>query len=605
MKSILTFSTYNNRNAHKQILTLLAMLLMSSSMIAQIDWIKFTTHSDGGGFLTGKAIGKDMAIDQQDNIYVTGDYGGQAVFDDTTVLGTRDPIFLAKYNKDGGVEWVNEIGGNSNNHGNAVAVNDSGHVYFTGTFIHTNSNTILDFGSLTLAGDREENLFLAKVNADGTYKWAVAIIVDDLLGPDQIINPLDMVVDQNGDIYITGEMLGSVNIEGTKYNTDPLDIDNDVLFLAKYKPDGKLDWFRQTNNRIATGFARGYHLALAANGDIFLSGEYETVSYQGDTLPDVGLVSENNVEKFVARLNSSGDMLWLQAMNSRLGGQNSFEIGVDANDNVYTLLTINSNIYLQDTTILFPYDFQSPHLLVKFDGNGNRQFLRETGYPNANGSFGVQNLDLTTRDDGTTFMVGDAVAFADYMIFGDDSLDLKQVPNSSFNPTPFIAAFDANGHAIGVENYVDEHLGNLFSYEVMSAAMLTDHGKVFMTGYLNGDFRFGDDTVMTDVFDQLFLTQIDPAFLNTTTSIDRMPERLAFHVYPNPARDLVNVEVDAWQQAKGNVSISLLDLQGKMLATQELKSPVIQLDVSEYGAGYYVILLRDETGIYARKLQIW
>lgn len=603
MKSIPTLSIENNRNLRILTLMFALMMIIHPSLQAQVDWITTTTHTDNGSFLSGSATPADMAIDQEDNIYVVGDYSGASIFDDTTVLGTRDPIFLAKYNKDGGVEWVNEVGGSSNNHGTTVAVNDSGHVYFAGTYIHTNSNTILDFGGLTLTGDREENLFLAKANADGTYEWAVGIIVDDLLGPDQIINPLDMVVDQNGDIYLTGEMLGSVNIEGNSYNTDPLDIDNYVLFLAKYKPDGKLDWFQQTNNQVGTGISRGHHLALANNGDVFLCGEYADVSYQGDTLPNVGM--ENNAEKFIARFNLSGDMLWIRAMNSRLGDQNSYEIGVDANDNVYTLLTINSNIYFQDTTILFPYDFMSPHLLLKYDGNGNRQFMRETGYPNANGSFGIHELDLTTRDDGTTFVTGNAIAFADYMIFGNDSLHLKDVPNPSFIETPFVAAFDANGQAIGVENFIDEHLGNLFDYEVISACMLNDHGKLFMAGMLDGDFRFGMDTVSTMNIEQLFLTQIDPTFLNTTTSIDRMPERLGFRLYPNPVKDRLTIEVHDWHQASGKVSISLFDMQGRMLMSQKMDASAIHLDVGTYAPGYYMVILRDERGEFARKLQIW
>ena len=124
------------------------------------------------------------------------------------------------------------------------------------------------------------------------------------------------MVDEQGDIYLTGKMLGSVNIEGVKYNTDPLDIDKEVLFLAKFRPDGSLDWFRQANNQISTGYSIGHRLALANNGDFFLCGEYNHVSYEGDTLPNVG---ETNAEKFVARFNSGGDLLWIQPHGFPIG----------------------------------------------------------------------------------------------------------------------------------------------------------------------------------------------------------------------------------------------------------------------------------------------
>lgn len=579
---------------------ILFFLLIFASLTgySQVDWIKFTTST---GF-SGAAQPNDMTIDTAGNIYVIGNYTGDANFDDTTTLGLRTPIFLAKYQADGGVEWVQQIGGNSNNDGNTVAVNDSGHVYLAGVYQHSNANTILDFGNFTLAGDLEENLFLAKAGEDGTFLWAVGIIVDDLLGAHQHITPKDMLVDQNGDIYLIGSMIGSVNIEGVKYNTDPLDIDNTMLFIAKYKADGSLDWFRQTNNLTFSGFSEGHRLALANNGDVFMSAEYQGVSYDGDSLPDI---STENREKCIARINPSGDMLWIHPMTSRLSDQKSFHVGIDQNDNLYTLLDIQSNLYFQDTTVQFPNDFRSSHLLVKLDGNGNRLFFKDTGYPSNLGGHNTTQVNLTTRADGTTFLTGNAFSTADDMIFGDDSLDLNTVPNPTFVGTPFIAAFNANGDATGVENHIDEFLGNSFAYDNETATMIADLGKVFMTGFLKGDFRFGNDTIMTGVFDQLFLTQLDPDFLNTSTGIERMSKQLAFRMYPNPAQNRVQLELDQWSLASGKVEIRLFDLSGKTLYENHFSSPSHQLEISGLTPGYYVVMLQDEKGIYARKLQIY
>ena len=155
----------------KRLVAFASLLLLSSFLYSQIDWIKTTTRTDHGTYFSGTAQAHDMAIDVNDNLYLTGNFQGATNFDDTTTLGQKEPIFLAKYAPDGGVEWVRGIGGNSNNDGNAVAVNDSGHVYVSGVFQQTNSNTILDFGDITLAGDREENLFLAKADAAGSFLW--------------------------------------------------------------------------------------------------------------------------------------------------------------------------------------------------------------------------------------------------------------------------------------------------------------------------------------------------------------------------------------------------------------------------------------------------
>lgn len=571
-------------------------LCVSYSSYCQIDWIRYTKNTGG----SGAAQPHDMAIDSVGNIYVIGNYTGDAIFDDTTTLGQRTPVFMAKYLPDGGVEWVRQIGGNSNNDGNAIAVNDSGHVYLAGVYQHSNANTILDFGNLTLEGDVEENLFLAKAGEDGTFLWAIGIIVDDLLGPNQYITPNDMLVNEDGEIYLIGSMIGSVNIEGIKYNTDPLDIDKTMLFIAKFNADGSLGWFRQTNNLTSFGFSEGHRLALANNGDLFISGEYEDVGYDNDSLPDV---STENREKFIARINPSGDMLWIHPMTSRLSDQKSFHIGTDQYDNIYSSLNINSNIYFQDTTIQFPYNFQSSHLLVKLDANGNRIFLKETGFPSNIGSHGISQVNLTTRDDGTTFLTGIASAFADFMIFGNDSLDLTIVPNPSFVGTPFIAAFNAEGNATGVENYVDEFLGNSFQYDIETTTMLADQGDIFVTGSLKGDFRFGNDTIMTGVFDQLFLTRLMPEFLNANTGIDRKSDQLAFRMYPNPALNRVRLEFDHWDFSIGKVEVLLYDYCGKTLYRNYFSSSFHELDLSDLAPGYYVLTLRNKKGIYTRKLQ--
>ena len=291
-------------------------------------------------------------------------------------------------------------------------------------------------------------------------------------------------------------------------------------------------------------------------------------------------------------------------MASRLGDQRSYHIGVDDQDNVYTTLAISSNIYFSDTTVLFPYEFMGPHLLLKYDGNGNRVFFKETAYPSVPGANGITDVNLTTRDDGTSFVSGSATAFADHFLFGNDSLDLTLVP-STYIETPFLSAFDANGNALGVGILPDEFLNNLFDYEIKPATLLSDHGKLFMSGFLNGDYRFGSDTLQTFMNDQLFLAQIDPDFLNTTTAIDRMPERLAFQLYPNPAQDRFTLALNEWQQASGKMEWGLFDLSGKLLKQQRIQAPEMSIDVSDLPKGSYVLILRDERGSYAKKLQVW
>ncbi|MEQ9006359.1 MAG: FG-GAP-like repeat-containing protein [Ekhidna sp.] len=67
-----------------------------------------------------------------------------------------------------------------------------------------------------------------------------------------------------------------------------------------------------------------------------------------------------------------------------------------------------------------------------------------------------------------------------------------------------------------------------------------------------------------------------------------------FHIYPNPTLDHININYD--QSRTEQLSVQVLDLHGKVLMTQAIKQAEKQLsiDLSELGAGQYLIRIFDE-----------
>lgn len=78
-------------------------------------------------------------------------------------------------------------------------------------------------------------------------------------------------------------------------------------------------------------------------------------------------------------------------------------------------------------------------------------------------------------------------------------------------------------------------------------------------------------------------------------------DQLKMAVYPNPSGDVVNVEsTEKGRLLKGN--LHLLDISGKQLFTKEVvASESIQLDVSAYQAGIYVVRWTDWQGKQVEK----
>ena len=73
--------------------------------------------------------GTDIAIDNNDNVYITGwTHGG---FDNQTYAGGRD-YFVSKYDTSGNKQWTRQSNDSSDDSGLGIAVDASGNVFVSG-----------------------------------------------------------------------------------------------------------------------------------------------------------------------------------------------------------------------------------------------------------------------------------------------------------------------------------------------------------------------------------------------------------------------------------------------------------------------------------------
>lgn len=118
---------------------------------------------------SGEDQGYGISNDPGGNVYVTGFFTGTANFSGTyiTSKGGTD-VFIAKYNPSGGLIWVKKTGGTANDAGNAIKVDNSGRVFVTGGFRY---NSL--FGSIPLnTPNGNADLFVACYDGSGNAIWA-------------------------------------------------------------------------------------------------------------------------------------------------------------------------------------------------------------------------------------------------------------------------------------------------------------------------------------------------------------------------------------------------------------------------------------------------
>ena len=582
-------------------LTLISIFFLFPATRAQVEWVTQSKENPTGTSYEGSADGKDIAIGQSNEVYVVGKARGKTTFDTVTV-DVNTVVALARYEDHGRIKWVNTISGNSNNDIHAVATDDSNHVYVAGEYVHTNVNSILNFGNMTLMGNGSASTFIAKATSDGEFLWAVRILATDAPSSQYVI-PVDMQVAPNGDVIVLGNVMEPVEIEGQMYNTTTGD--NEMLFLARFRPDGSLVWFRNTTTfGMPGGHIEAAKLAIGRGGQLYVNGLLKSagVLWGTDTLS-----ARDGTGQFLARFDSNGDIEWWRTQSARTIPQYPHEIGVDAQDNVYITMRITGGtIFWTDTTLIPSHGFLGRRLLMKFSPAGERLFAKAIGKGEFPSSGGISDFDMTaaTLANGTTFITGMYGGNGSYMTFGDT--DTVPMPSGFAQERQFMVAFYANGNYKDVGFMINEYL-SLPDVDFTTRHMVGgSDGKLHMAGQFRHDYRLGMDTLRTlSTLDQLFLLKLDPALLlDLTTAIGDIENSLpSVGLFPNPTTDRLHIFQEDWNPQR-TLHTMMYSLSGQVLRTGTMKQEGITWEVNDLPSGTYVVVFREEGRTFGKKVVI-
>jgi hypothetical protein len=251
--------------------TLAALQPAAQGQEAIEDWV---ARYNGPGNNEDGAYG--LAVDDSGNVYVTGYSMGS---------GTDYDYATLKYDSDGNPVWEDRYNspGNGLDAAHALAMDDSGNVYVTGSSLY-------DYATI-------------KYNPDGDTAWVARY---NGLG-----NASDMAyalaVDDSGNVYVTGYSWGIGT--GADYATVKYDEDGNQLWVAYYNsPDNDSD--------------DAYALALDDSGNVYVTGR--------------SIVIETGTDYATIKYDTDGNELWVARYNGPGNGYDEGKaLAVDASGNVY------------------------------------------------------------------------------------------------------------------------------------------------------------------------------------------------------------------------------------------------------------------------------
>jgi len=283
------------------------ILIGKLSPQGQFIWLKQWGEESFGSFASGSDIARKIIIDDQDNIYFTGETNGN-LFE--TNAGNVD-FYLAKLDSGGSRQWGTQVGTTTitNYGGSATGVDrtlaifrdSSGNLYTIGATL----------SSLGETSGGSYDIFIAKFNSSGSLQW-IKQLGDTTMGSaaDGYDRPRAAAVDSNMNFYIAAYTNSSF---GEEYGGGDYD-----SMLIKLNSSGDLQWVKQLGNVTIGARANGEDVPsdviIADDGYIYMSG-YTTGSF--------GETNGGERDTYMAKFDSSGNLLSLNQFGYETFGSKS------------------------------------------------------------------------------------------------------------------------------------------------------------------------------------------------------------------------------------------------------------------------------------------
>jgi len=310
--------------------------------------------------------GYSITVDGSGNAWVTGYYTGTARFGSYTLTANGYyGIFAAKLNSSGNWLWAAKADGNNeHNSGYGIAVDGAGNAYMTGIFTGT-----LILGSHTLAGSGEWDVFAAKLSPSGNWLWAVEA------GGDDFDSVSGIAADDSGNACITGKFCGTATF-GSHTLTSSDDYNGD-LFVAKLNSSGTWLWAVEAGEDDNEG---GLAITLDGEGNAYVTGYFSGLTTFGShTLTSIGWA-----DIFAAKLDPSGNWLWVVQAGGESSSNKGYGIAVDGTGNAYVTGNFQRTAAFGNNTLTARGDWDI--------------FVAKLGTPTGGGTpKAPQNLAITTN----------------------------------------------------------------------------------------------------------------------------------------------------------------------------------------------------------------
>jgi|GEM_PF-3583202 len=533
-----------------KIFSLLISSLLSIAAFSQT-YYNGSTYGDAGIDVQYKG-----ASDSHGNLYTVGLFQSSITLGTSTITshGGNADGFLTKFDQNGNPIWVKGFGGANDDVAVDVAIDANDNIYLTGYFqgagsssFDANPATGDDDGSpFTTNADEHwlsvesflnsRDCFIIKLDSNGDFIWAK-----------QISNPVGVAnedassieVDASGNIYIAGSFQYA-DFNPSSSTQELITATNSTTegFLLKLDTNGDFVW---VNIFESTGISKVLDMEFAVDGSLYLTGSYAGSIDLDASLNIDSYTSNGGNDLFMIKLDTNGDYIW----------GNTF--GSTSNENVNAIKVLDSGVYVcgsfSNTTDFDPGtgtnsitpSGDSDGFLSKFDTSGNFDYVYPIG-GNTTG-IGFEEVENIIEFNGNLIVTGGFIGTVDF----NNSLDVSS-STSQGSVDAFILELTSSG------NYLNHNILGGADEESNTNLILTNTNEIL----LFGNFRSsaidlnpfsGEDMYNNGFsFDDFYVSRFSIVpLLNLDSSLENNID-----IYPNPVKGNVyiastNISFDSYK----------------------------------------------------------
>ncbi len=553
----------------KKTAILLSAFFMSTTFVSTLNAQNFTWVKSLGG--TSNDHINASAVDAAGNVYTAGKFDGPADFDPGVGVFSLTPIGPNDV-------FVTKLDIN----GNFVWAKQIGGLYnetvnsikidaLGNIFLAGNFDSTVDFdpnaGTFNLNSPSGFDIFVSKWDANGNFIWAKQ------MGGVGNQSGIDMTMDATNNIYTTGYFGGTCDFDPGVATSTISAIGANDIYVSKLDGNGDFVWAKSIGSATTTNL-NSTRIALDASGNVYTSGYFNGTLDFDPGATTYTLTAFTSVDIFVSKLDASGNFIWTKQIGGS-GTDTPSGMTTDAFGNVYLTGANSGTIDFDPSTTTYTlspigiYDI----FISKLDASGNFVFAKTfgggTGYP--------ESADITIDVTGNIYTTG----------YIDGTVDFDPgVGTTSISPIgtydAFISKLDAMGNFISAKT-IGSSSTNIFGSRITTDA----NGNIYTSGFYDNTADFDPNAGVSNLTPQgsndVFVLKLS----STTVGIAELNDEFNVTLYPNPTNTIINIKLDEEIQ-----TISIYNSLGALVQTEKTNV----FSVEQLSSGLYILKVKTEKG---------